>query len=48
VATLAEDYGLHAEHPLVEVTGTADVGHGQNKVVEPLDLHRALLSSEST
>jgi hypothetical protein len=33
MAALAKDHGLHAEHPLVEVTGAADVCHGQNKVV---------------
>jgi hypothetical protein len=43
VAAFAEDHGLHAEDSLVEVAGAADVAHGQNEVVEPLDLHRPLL-----
>jgi hypothetical protein len=43
VVAFAEDHGLHTEHPLVEVAGASDVAHGQNEVVEPLDLHRVLL-----
>src|ERR687889_605696 len=43
VAACAEDHGLHAEDSLVEVAGAADVAHGQNEVVEPLDLNRVLL-----
>src|SRR5215212_3451437 len=43
VAAFAEDHGLHAEDSLVEVAGAADVAHGQNEVVESLDLHRPLL-----
>jgi len=43
VAAFAEEQGLHAEDSLVEVAGAVDVAHGQNEVVEPLDLHRVLL-----
>jgi hypothetical protein len=43
VAAFAEEQGLHAEDSLVEVAGASDVAHGQNEVVESLDLNRVLL-----
>src|SRR2546426_181566 len=43
-APLAEDDDLHAQHALVKLSGGGDVAHGEDEVVEPVDLQTKTLS----
>jgi hypothetical protein len=41
-----EGYDLHAQHPGVEFAGGVDVLHGQNQMVQAIDLHQFFTSRD--